>query len=69
MSKHSEESSLVVRTVVAVALISSAAAAAILLWARLPATRSRRIINRCDDAITELEHRKTYDLQELRNTA
>jgi len=64
MSSHSEASSVVVKSVVALALISSAAAAAILLWARLPATRSRRIISRCDDALSELEHRKTYELRQ-----
>jgi hypothetical protein len=50
---------------VTIAVISSVAAAAALLWLRSPATKSRRIMDRCEDALSELEHRSPrYDFRQ-----
>ena len=56
MLKESETNPVVVRSVVILAVLASAAAG-IVFWSRLPATRSRRLIDRCDDALKEMESR------------
>ena len=57
MESSSESNGVILKSVVTIAVVSSIAAAAVLLWLRLPATKTRRLVDRCDDAINELEHR------------
>ena len=65
MESSPESNNVLLKSVVTIAVISSVAAAAALLWLRSPATKSRRIMDRCEDALSELEHRSPrYDFRQ-----
>ena len=70
MSK-SESCKAIVRSIAALAVIGGAVAA-VVLWTRNPRVRSGRLIDKCDDALSELEHRSpglSYELSSLENWA
>jgi hypothetical protein len=54
--KKSESLVTVVKSIAAIAFVGGAVAAIVLL-ARRPSVRSHRLIDRCEEALSELEHR------------
>jgi len=70
MESNSESKGVLLKSVIAVAVVSSIAAAAVLVWMRRPGPRSRRLIDRCDEALSELEHRSpSYALPDFQRSA
>jgi hypothetical protein len=57
MESQSESNNILVKSVVAAAVVSGVAAAALYLWLKRPAVQSRMLRDRCEDALSELEHR------------
>ncbi len=57
MESQSESNNILVKSVVAAAVVGGVAAAALILWLKSPAAKSRRLRDRCEDALSELEHR------------
>ncbi len=54
--KKTDSGLVVVKSIATIAFIGGAVAAFI-LWARKPSVRSHRLMDRCDEALDELEHR------------
>ena len=64
--KKSESGLTVVKSIATIAFVGGALAA-LVIWARV---RSHRLIDRVDDALSELEHRSPdYDLKSLEHFA
>ena len=67
--KKSESGLTVVKSIATIAFVGGALAA-LVIWARRPSVRSHRLIDRVDDALSELEHRSPdYDLKSLEHFA